>query len=93
MTMPRIKAHLIRTMGEQMRDATYMAKVEKELWQENPELATVCNAAMDVLNLIEEYDGMDSKSFSEAAQTVGRTTYLMVYQSIKQQMICDELSE
>jgi hypothetical protein len=94
MTLPVVKSDLIRTLGEQMQSGNmdYVANVEKELWKENPNLAAVCNMSMEVLNGIFAKHSGDEDELLSAAQTVGRTTYLLMYQALKQQDICDELN-
>ena len=99
MTLPKVKADLICTIGEQMRSQEYLGSVEKQMWEENPDLASVCSHSMDTLNAIfSNFEiGEDNEELVihalGAAQTVGRATYLLMYQALKQQDICDELND
>jgi len=99
MTLPEVKSGLIRSLGEQISgNHEYIARVEREMYDDNPHLATVCSNSIDVLNDIFAHYGknIDSELLTElltASQTVARTTYLLAYQALKQQDICDELND
>lgn len=86
MTMPVVKADLIRSLGEQMKDQAYMRTIEEAIWEENKHLAQICNHSMDTLDLV-----IDNDEHLRIAHMVGRTVYLMMYNAIRQQLICDEL--
>lgn len=105
MTLPVVKPDLIRTLGEQMRDREYLAEVEKAMFDENEDLFKVCVNSLEVadhiaLNIV---NSMGEKPDPEAIEainallvsfrTVGRTTIYLLYQALKQQQICDELSD
>lgn len=87
MTMPKVTPDIINSIGEQMRDRTYMLRVEEAMAEENPHLAHLCNESMNSLCSV-----IEDPAQLRAAQIVGRVVYLLTYNSVKQQMIVDELS-
>lgn len=103
MTLPVVKPELIRTLGEQMRDRTYLAEVEQAMYEENKHLFKVCINNLSVIDMmankiVGEMDdvGLDTikviNSLVVSCQTVSRTTLYLLYQALKQQEICDELN-
>lgn len=88
MSMPVVTAELIRSMGAQMQDKEYIKQVEAMMVDENPDLACLCSMNMDMLK-----NHISDPNSLRAAQIVGRVVYLITYNTLKQQMISDELSE
>ena len=85
MPMPKVKTELINTIGTQMFDDKYMRKISDEFDKENPSLAGVLGSTIEVMRKC-----VSNKEECEGAEVILVTTILAMYQSLKQQMICDE---
>lgn len=88
LTLPKVKGDLIRSIGNQMlQDKEYLAGIEQEFVEENPELAQVCQNSIDTVETI-----MKNEHDILVAKTMAYTVTLLMYQALKQQQICDELA-
>jgi len=84
--MLTVQPELIRSIGNQLENIDYLTEVEKEMWAENPALANIANQSVSVLDQI-----ITDSGNLMSAKTVCHAVYLLTYQAIKQQMICEEL--
>lgn len=95
--MPKVSVELLQSIGEQLNMGIidvdedhckfiYLSKLEKEMLDENPNLAAFAAASFESLS-----NHIENESDLMVANMIGRTVYLVIYNAIKQQMICDEL--
>lgn len=85
MKMPVIKPDLVRSLGHQMENTKYLLNASQEFGDENPYLSAVIDGSLDIMNKV-----IEDPEQQQAIQIIARSTVVMVYQAIKQQLICDE---
>lgn len=89
MSLPVVKPEIITNVGEQLQrcqNREYLRELESVFAKENPCLAAICDATLNVMNLhIQDANNL------RIAQWVSRVTCLLMYNALKQQEICNEL--